>query len=322
MLSEGHFDKFATINSYNLYQRARFLFALALSVFLLATTARAIEPTQTIKVWPDGVQGAVNDTAPEREQPNSPNTAKIIRLEGVTDPSLQVFPASKDKACGTGVIICPGGGFTKLAMDLEGSEIAENLNQLGITVFVLKYRTSPAKAAEPQAGPVLDTQRAVSLVRSRAVEFGLKTDRIGLLGVSAGGQVALIATSNHGHRLYEAKGEMDKVSCRPDFLALIYPWRIQDANDPTKLRADITVDANMPPTFIAHAADDGGAKVEGSLILLLQLQAAKVSAEAHIYAKGGHGFGLRPAKVPCPTDWPKRFGEWTQVSGFTSPSSK
>src|SRR5262249_55263814 len=160
-------------------------------------------------------------------------------------------------------------------------------------------RTSPAGKPEPQAGPAMDAQRAVSLVRSRAAEFDLRTNRIGLLGVSAGGQVALIATSNHAHRLYEAKSEMDKASCRTDFLALIYPWRIQDTTNPEKLRADIHVDQTMPPTFIAHAFDDPGAKVAGSLLLALQLDAVKVPTEAHIYAKGGHGFGLRPAKVPC-----------------------
>lgn len=278
--------------------------------------ALAIEPSQTLKVWPDGVQGPVNDTGPERVLPVAPGTKQVMRVEGVTDPTLLVFPAPKDKACGTGVVISPGGGFSKVVPDLEGSEIAESVNALGVTAFVLKYRTSPAKAADPQIGPAMDAQRSVSLVRSRAAEFGLKPDRIGLLGVSAGGQVAVIATSNHAHRLYEAKMDCDKESCRPDFLALVYPWKIQDAANPAQLRADIKVDATMPPTFIAHATDDPGAKVEGSLLLLLQLRENKIPVEAHIYAKGGHGFGLRPAAVPCPTDWPLRLADWLRISGF------
>ena len=134
--------------------------------------------------------------------------------------------------------------------------------------------------------------------------------------------VAVIATSNHAKRLYDAKGSVDKASCRPDFLALVYPWKIQDASDPTKLRSDIRVDKTMPPVFIGHAVDDKGAKVEGSLLLLLQLQAAGVTTEAHLYSKGGHGFGLRLASVPCPTDWPIRFASWLDVMGFLPAAQK
>ena len=275
----------------------------------------AVEPTQTLKVWPDGVQGPVNDTAPERILPDPPNAKKVLRVEGVTDPTLLVFPAPKDKATGTAVIICPGGGFARLALDLEGTEVAENFNALGVTAFVLKYRTSKPKSADPQLGAAMDAQRSVSLVRSKAAEYGLKPDQIGLLGISAGGQTAVIAASNHAHRMYEAKGDMDKVSCRPDFLALVYPWHIQDT-DLTKLRPDIHVDGTMPPVFMAQAADDPAAKVEGSLLLALQLKAAKVPFELHAYEKGGHGFGLRPAAVPCPTDWPVRFAEWLKIHGW------
>lgn len=288
----------------------------------LATDLHAIEPSETLKVWPDGVQGPVNDTVPERVLPIPPGTKQILRVEGVTDPTLLAYPAPKDKANGTAVVICPGGGFSKVVPDLEGSEIAEFANAHGVTAFVLKYRTTPAGKQDPQLGPVMDAQRSVSIVRSRAAEFGLKPDRIGLLGVSAGGQVAVIATGNHAARLYEAKGDVDKVSCRPDFLALVYPWKIQDAADPTKLRADIKVDKTMPPVFIGHAADDKGAKVEGSLLLFLQLQSQGIPTEAHLYAKGGHGFGLRPADVPCPTDWPKRFAEWLQVMGMVPAAAK
>ncbi len=292
--------------------------SLRITCCLLASLSLglALEPSQTLKVWPDGAQGPVNDTGPERVLPVAPGTKQVMRVEGVTDPTLLVYPAPKDKANGTAVIICPGGGFSKVVPDLEGSEIAENLNTLGVSAFVLKYRTTPAGKPDPQIGPAMDAQRSVSIVRSRAAEFGLKPDRIGLLGVSAGGQVAVIATSNHAHRLYDTKTDADKAACRPDFLALVYPWKIQDAADPTKLRGDIHVDKTIPPVFIGHAADDKGAKIEGSLLLFLQLQAAGVPTEAHLYVKGGHGVGLRPAEVPYPTDWPKRFAEWLRVMHF------
>jgi acetyl esterase/lipase len=289
---------------------------------LLASASVALEPSQTIKVWPDGVQGPINDTAPERILSIIPGAKEVMRVEGITDPTLLVYPAPKNKANGTAVIICPGGGFGKVVPDLEGSEIAEYLHAFGITSFVLKYRTTPAGKPDPQLGPVMDAQRSVALVRSKAAQFGVKADRIGLLGISAGGQTALIAASNHAKRLYQAKGEMDKASCRPDFLALVYPWKIQDASDPTKLRSDIRVDKTMPPVFIGHAVDDKGAKVEGSLLLLLQLQANGIPNEAHLYAKGGHGFGARPASVPCPTDWPIRFAAWLDVMGLVPVASK
>jgi len=285
---------------------------------LLNISLHAGEPAQVIKLWPDGIAGPKpgGNVPAEQVLPPVPNARSVVRLANVSSPELMVFPAPKDKATGTALLILPGGGFSKLAMDLEGSEIAEHFNAQGITCFVVKYRTLPEKQQNPALGPAMDAQRAVSLVRSRAKEFGVRADRIGLLGVSAGGQTALIAASNHARRLYEAKAEADKISCRPDFVALVYPWKIQDAKDATKLREDIRVDATMPPVFIGHAADDPGAKVEGSVILFSQLKAAKVPCEMHIYQKGGHGFGLRAAEVPCPTDWPKRFVEWVKLNGW------
>ena len=289
--------------------------SIALSC-LCALALHAAEPTQTLKVWPDAVPIPINDHAPERILPDPPNAKKVLRVEGVTDPTLQVYPAPKDKANGVGVIIAPGGGFARLALDLEGSEVAEFLNAHGVTAFVLKYRTSPPKSADPQLGPVMDAQRAISLIRSQAATYGLQPNRIGLLGISAGGQVSVIATTNHANRLYPAKDDVDKTSCRPDFLALVYPWHLQDTQDPNKLREDIRVDATTPPTFIAHAWDDPSAKVQGSLLLLLQLQTNKIPSEAHLYTKGGHGFGLRSAAVPCPTDWPERFAAWLETIGM------
>ncbi len=284
----------------------------------LVIPALAGSPARVVKVWPDGVAGPRPEGTPpaEQELPPVAGSRSVVRLANVSSPELLVFPAPKDKANGTALIILPGGGFSKLAMDLEGSEVAEHFNRLGVTALVLKYRTLPESKTDPQLGPAMDAQRAVSLVRRRAAEFGVKPDRIGLLGISAGGQTALVAASNHARRLYEPKAEVDQASCRPDFLALVYPWKIQDAADATRLRADIRVDATMPPVFIGHAVDDPGAKVEGSVILFSQLKAAKVPVEMHLYQKGGHGFGLRPGPVPCPTDWPKRCEEWLRVNSW------
>lgn len=292
--------------------------ALLAGIVCAASLHAAPEPTQVFKVWPEGVAGPkpTGNVPAEAVLPPVANARSVVRLANVSSPELLMFPAPRGKATGTAVIILPGGGFSKLAMDLEGTEVAEHLNGLGITAFVLKYRTLPDRPDNPALGPAMDAQRSVSLVRSRAAEFGVRPERIGMLGISAGGQASLIATSNHARRLYPVALDTDKASCRPDFLALVYPWRIQDAQDATRLRGDIRVDATMPPVFIGHAADDPGAKVEGSVILFSQLKTAKVPCELHIYQQGGHGFGLRPAAVPCPTDWPQRFAGWLKVNGL------
>ncbi|MBI3881359.1 MAG: alpha/beta hydrolase [Verrucomicrobia bacterium] len=202
----------------------------------VACASLAGEPAKVLKVWLDGIAGPKPEGNFPKEEvlPPVPKGKPVVRLANVSSPELLVFPAPKDKATGTAVVILPGGGFSKLAMDLEGTEVAEHFNTLGVTAFVLKYRTLPEKQENPALGPAMDAQRSVSLVRSRAAEFGVRADRIGMLGISAGGQSALIATSNHARRLYEPKADADKASCRPDFLALVYPWKIQDAKDATK----------------------------------------------------------------------------------------
>jgi acetyl esterase/lipase len=156
----------------------------------------------------------------------------------------------------------------------------------------------------------------MSLLRSKAAELGVKPDHIGLFGFSAGGQVALIATTNDEERLYPASDDIDKVSCRPDFLMLCYPWRILADNSLTELKPEIHINSKTPPTFIAQANNDSGALAEGSALAFLALRKAKVSAELHIYSTGGHGFGLRPNGTQAPGDWPGRAELWLIAQGF------
>jgi acetyl esterase/lipase len=176
-----------------------------------------------------------------------------------------------------------------------------------VTSIVLKYRV-PSRAGQPRYQAALqDAQRAMSLVRSKAGELGIDPGRIGMLGFSAGGNLAAITSTGYDHRAYDAIDEADKISCRPDFAILIYPaWLSRETKD--ELVPEVVVTEKTPPMFLAHAGDDP-IKVDASVVMYLALQRAKVPAELHVYAKGGHGFGMRASDDPC-SHWPERCAEW------------
>jgi acetyl esterase/lipase len=204
----------------------------------------------------------------------------------------------------------PGGGFGRLADGHEGSEACEWLSKCGVTSFLLLHRTPTDKHPDPAVGPVQDLQKAVIEVRKRAKEFAVDPAKIGVLGFSAGGQVTAIAATNEPKFLKAATD-----SAKPDFLLLLYPWRIFDA-EKKSLRADIHPEAGLPPTFIAQATDDGASLPQGSTLLYLELINRKVPAELHMYATGGHGFGMRPRAGTGLADWPSHALDWLKVRGL------
>jgi acetyl esterase/lipase len=220
------------------------------------------------------------------------------------------------------VIVCPGGGYHILAWDLEGTEVAEWLNGLGVHAFVLKYRLPRPGDKERHAAALEDAQRALSLVRAGAAERGIAPDRIGIMGFSAGGHLAALAADRGSERVYKPADAVDAVPCRADFAALIYPaYLVPDQNAPgtagavepaagsTGLSPLFRVPAAMPPVFLAHAIDDP-VPVANSTAYLLAMKARKVPAELHVYPDGGHGYGLRsPLSVK---DWPARMAAWLQ----------
>jgi acetyl esterase/lipase len=274
------------------------------------------EKPLVLNVWPGEVPGEKGKIGPEKflEQKPSPRTVK--RLTNVSKPTLTVYRPAKEKDTGAAVVICPGGGYHILAWDLEGEEVASWLNSIGVTGIILKYRV-PRRAGQPNnkppLGPLQDAQRALSLVRSKAKDWHLDPKRIGILGFSAGGHLTASASTNFDRRAYTPMDEIDKVSCRPDFAVLIYPAYLLD-KDNKELAPDIRVRKECPPMFFAHAADDG-VKAENSILTYLALKRAGVRGELHVYASGGHGFGLRASKHPCST-WPKRCAEWLRSQGF------
>ena len=212
------------------------------------------------------------------------------------------------------MIVFPGGGYNILAFDLEGSEVCEWLNSIGITGVLLKYRVPPHNGAERHAAPLQDAQRAMRMVRAHAKEWGIDANRVGVLGFSAGGHLAAAASTNFDMTTYPASDAADQLSCRPDFTVLIYPAYLTVKAEGDKLAPEIRVTATTPPTFLVQTEDDQ-VRVETSLFYYLALKTAKVLAEMHLYAAGGHGYGLRPIAAPV-TGWPALADRWFHTIGI------
>src|SRR3954447_12370450 len=282
-----------------------------LAVPLLATALLAADPPAQ-PIWPKGaphdpgVPGQETDTTKATD--NVVGGRKLVRLGNVNSPTISTDRPRKDKGTGGAVVVLPGGGYSILALDLEGQEVCEWLNSLGVTGVLLKYRV-PARKDRPRwAAPLEDAQRAVGIVRSRAKELGLRADRIGVLGFSAGGHLAAALSTNYAQRSYARIDAADDASCRPDFTLLIYPAYLTVREENDKISPELKIDANTPPTFLVQTEDDG-VRVENSIFYYAALRKAKVPAEMHVYPVGGHGYGLRRTDKAV-TTWPARAEEW------------
>jgi acetyl esterase/lipase len=265
----------------------------------------------TIPIWP----GAVPDAKPSAGPEADTTTAKdnliagrpLIRLGNVSAPTLAIYE-SKSKNTGAAVVVFPGGGYHILAMDLEGTEVCDWLNGIGVTCALLKYRV-PDSGPYPKSPAALeDAQRAVGIVRQHAAEWHIDPHRVGVLGFSAGAHLAVALSTYYDRRLYPAVDAADQQSCRPDFAVVIYPGYLAIAEQSFAANSDIHVTANTPPTFLVQAEDDT-VHVENSTVYFLELKKAGVPAEMHLYAQGGHGYGLRRTKLPV-TTWPQTAEVW------------
>ena len=289
--------------------------------FIVALTALASadlpKPDRVMRLWEGKAPGDFSVPGPETVTPPKPtDSLPILRITNVADPRLEFYEPEAAKKNGNAVVIVPGGGFGILASGHEGSDLALWFRDRGFVAAVLQHRCPTTKLPKPWEFPAQDTQRALSLVRSKAADLGIKPDRVGLFGFSAGGQVALIAATNADATLYPPGDETDKVSCRPDFLMLCYPWKIVADNSLTELKPEIKIDAKTPPTFIAQANDDKASLAEGSTLAFLALRKVNVPAELHIYSTGGHGFGLLANATQAPGDWPGRLELWLKTRGL------
>lgn len=279
-------------------------------------TPTTIVPPRTFDVWPAQAPGETGSVEAERFEGDGSDS--IIRITNVSHPTLTVYSPTPDKNNGATVVICPGGGYSILAWNLEGTEIAEWFNSIGITAIVLKYRvpvrTGDPRRGEPLQAPMQDAQRAVSLVRTNAAAWQIDPQRIGIMGFSAGGNLAAFTSTEHERRSYASIDEADKSSCRPDFAILIYPAWLAD-DDSRKLRPEINVTEKTPPMFFAHASNDG-ILPESSIEMYQALRRAGVTGELHVYATGGHGFGLRPRENEPISEWPRLCEAWLRNQGF------
>ena len=264
-----------------------------------------------VKLWPNVVPGEGKPLLAK-----VPNTQE--RVSDVTDPTITLYPAEKPNGCA--VVICPGGGYQHLAWAKEGLEVAEWLNTLGVTAAVLKYRVPRRDPENPHAAPLQDAQRAMRVVRQHADEWKIDTNRVGLLGFSAGGHLAVMTGTHWDENTYEKVDEADALSTRPDFLIPIYAAYLHDLQDKTKLSPLVRVTPKTPPTFMAITWDDQDRAIYSAL-LLIALKQAKIPCELHVYSQGGHGYGLRPSDKPVST-WHHRCADWLKLSGFLEPKNK
>lgn len=272
----------------------------------------------TLNVWEGAVPGDYGNIPAEHfREPWSEDSKGIKWLTAVTKPTLTVYPAPKGKNTGAALIICPGGGYWNLAWDLEGEEVAAWANSIGMTAIILKYRV-PRRPGQPEPlpapGPLLDAQRAVSLVRSHAKEWGVDPKRIGMVGFSAGAHLAGATATNFDRRAYPPSDPVDKISCRPDFAILLYPGYLVVTHTET-LAPYIRIPKETPPFLLVHASDDAVAPSENSVVMYLALKRAGISAELHAYATGGHGLGVRKGAKPSST-WTARCVDWLKAQGI------
>jgi acetyl esterase/lipase len=278
----------------------------------------------TLPLWPEGVPGA-KDIGPERLEDG--------RLFNVSVPALTVYPPAVDRANGTAVIICPGGGYGRLAVDREGEQTARWLNTLGVTGFVLTYRL--AEFGHP--APLQDVLRAVRLVRSQAARYHIRPDHIGVMGFSAGGHVAASAGTLFDHALGRTGADLDRVSARPDFLVLMYPVITMDgpsahagsregllgrhpaAADVALMSVERQVTAGTPPTLLIHTQDDAVVPVGNSILFYEALTRAGVPADMYLFQHGEHGMGMRPG-LGTASGWPQRAEEWLRMRALVDPA--
>jgi acetyl esterase/lipase len=288
---------------------------LAFFCFLVSAAAvHAAEVPAQIPLWPNGAPGVTNRDAKEIVLPLSgPND--VPRIRGIHNPSITPFLPPADKTTGAAMVIAPGGGHTILAIEHEGYEVARYLNSVGVAAFVLKYRLArePDSHYKVDVDALADAQRSIRLIRSRAAEWRVNPKRVGIMGFSAGGELAFLASTLFDRDNSRAADAIDRLSSRPDFQALIYP------GGPLRFQKVLN---DTPPAFLLCADNDQGPALNVSGIYSA-LKAAGVPAEVHIFASGGHGFGIKekPGANVIYTTWYVRLRDWMADRGLLTTGS-
>ncbi len=287
---------------------------LVLTALLLtvASDGRAADPS-VIKLWPGRAPGETQPVGPERYLEAKKGQPDVKRLTDVSEPTITVYAPPRDRATGTAVIVAPGGGYSILAIEHEGTQTCEWLRSLGVTAVLLKYRVPKRPGQTPDnLAARQDAQRAVTLLRHSAKELGIDPERIGMLGFSAGGNLTAATCLSGGKLCYEPVDDACKQSPVPNFALLVYPAYLADKGG--GLKPEYVVTKDSPPMFLVHSSDDPVSS-ENSVALYLALTRNGVPAELHLYASGGHGYGMR--KIPHPAStWPDRAADWLKSRGL------
>jgi acetyl esterase/lipase len=287
---------------------------------LSASAARA-ETIGPIALWSGPAPGERGTVGAEHDRTTDSDRKvagrRVMRIANVTVPTMTVYRLAGDSRSHPAVLVFPGGGYQYVSIDLEGTEVCEWLNSIGLVGILIKYRVPPREGLPRFSLPLMDAQRAMGLVRSHATEWGIDPQRIGVIGFSAGAHLSAALSNNFEKRAYERVDAADDLSCRPDFAMLLYPGAML-APDSDKLSAELDARATTPPTFIVQTEDDS-TRVETSLAYYLALKAAHVPVEMHLYSSGGHGYGLRPSADPVNT-WPLRAVDWMRSLGALAPA--
>ena len=282
---------------------------LVLAIALLLTVPLAAAQQVTLLLWPNGAPESYHG-APEIDitKPTDPLVGgkPLAHLTNVSNPTLTVYKPSDTNNTGAAVLVFPGGGYKILAYDLEGTEVCTWLNSIGVTCVLVKYRVPFAEHYPQNPADLEDAQQAMRLTRSHAAEWNIDPKRIGVLGFSAGAHLAVVLGNHADYKRPEAP--ISEVDARPNFVAAIYPGYLTDAPALNKLAYGIDPTSSTPPTFLLQAEDDP-VHEENALLYFQALKEAKVPAELHLYAQGGHGYGLRPTDLPI-THWPRLVEIW------------
>jgi acetyl esterase/lipase len=303
--------------------QSRLIMSLACLVLVMGcgdvyTTLFVTQPSY-VELWPGGAPGSEGKTAPERTYDrHEAATADTpdVTFPVVTDinrPSIMPFLPAPGKATGAAVIILPGGGHMFLSINHEGYDVAKIMADHGIAAFVLKYRLAraPGSTYQVHVEGLMDTQRAIRIVRSDAEKWGIDPNRVGLIGFSAGGELALMAATEFNNPVPGSHTMADSLSCRPDFVALMYPGGL---NNPDK----VVIPKDMPPEFLCCTYTDRPTISRNLAAFYIRLKEAAIPAELHIYNSGGHGWGVRPTGKPV-ASWPDRFVDWMNDRGLLTP---
>lgn len=289
--------------------KRNWMFSLLASVVFMSTTMAQNSP---VLLFPKGAPGEKAKMIEKADKEGGKvGGESVLRITNISEPTLTIYPAPEEVATGTAILICPGGGYEILAYDLEGDEVCEWLNNIGITAVLLKYRVPRRAGLEKHEAPLQDLQRAMGYVRTHAEELNIDPERIGVMGFSAGAHLSAMLSTNFSKRTYPPVDNADKTSCRPDFCLLVYPAYLHGEN--FQLAPELKVSSGTPPTLIIQTEDDKSF-IDSSLFYYYALKEAGIPASMHLYSKGGHGYGLRDTGTPV-NEWPDRAEDWFHEIG-------